>query len=65
MTTQRPGPEYAGGSPYYCPWCGTMRDGSEFYDHSFEHQDMAPYAHLIIEEYWPQGLAAHAFAEGL
>ena len=65
MTQRRPGPAYDRGTPFYCPWCGKAFFDACGYDHSYEHQDVAPYAHLVIEEYWPVGLAAHAHAEGV
>lgn len=64
MTQQRLGPAYEPGTPFYCPWCRAVFDGGD-YDHAFEHQDVAPYAHLVIEEFLPLGLASHAFAEGV
>lgn len=64
-TQRRPGPVYEPGTPFYCPWCARLfRDVSD-YDHAFEHQDVAPSFHLVIEEYYPEGLAAHVFAEGI
>jgi len=65
MTQQRPGPEYEAGTPFYCPWCAALFRDVSFYDHSFEHRDKAPDCHLVIEEYWPAGLAAHSIAEGI
>lgn len=49
---------------FYCPYCKKLIE-SDTYSHSFEHQDMAPYSYLIIEEFWPVGLATQAFAEGV
>lgn len=65
LTQHRPGPEIdVKARRFYCPWCSELVV-ADAYDHSFEHQDVAPYSHLVIEEFWPVGLAAHCIAEGV
>ena len=40
------------GTVLWCPFCWRyLRDAAEGYDHAYNHQDKAPYAHLIEEEY--------------
>lgn len=65
-TRLRIGPPAPTSPPFFCPWCGEQIDGEDPYlEHAEEHRDVAPYAHLVCEEYWPAGTAAHMIAEGV
>jgi len=64
MTRERVGPPEPKTTPFYCPWCGRQVDEEAPLVHAEQH-DIAPYAYLVSEEYWPAGTAAHLIAEGV
>lgn len=38
-------------APFYCPYCDEVIEDETPYDHTYQHQDIAPHTYLVQEEF--------------